>query len=354
MPVPVQQVNWGNQPIVDVSKLYDGFQQGRTDARNNRVADNRQEALSSLPMRPDGSVDYGAAATKLLQVGDLQGAQSFAQLADTQAQRGFQQQQFSAQQSNADRAYGLQERALSAKPVPTGYQQTSNGLAPIPGGPADPDVIRAQAAAKGASRVGSGANGGRISSTTEKAILEADQGIQEGQSVISNLDQALTLNDKAYSGFGSTVVPWVDRNLGPLGGDKLGITDSARGAATTDFNNLIGTQALGSLKAIFGAAPTEGERKILLELQASVDKSPAERKTLIERARDLAQKRIEFNKGTAERLRSGTYYRNEGAPAQAVQQLPTQAQSQFQQGQIRRTKSGAQFRYNNGQWEPIQ
>ncbi len=350
MAVPVQPVQWGNQPVVDVSKLYDSFQQGRSDARANRVADGRQEALSSLPMNPDGSVNYGAAATKLLQIGDLQGAQSFAQLADTQAQRGFQQMQFSAQQANADRAYGLQERALSAKPIPAGYQQTSNGLQPIPGGPSDPNTIRAQAQARGAGRVGSGPNGGKISTNTEKAILEADDMVQEGQNVLSNLDTALSLNDKAYSGVGSSVAPCSERIRGPYGGDALGVTDTQRGAATTDFQNLIGTQALGSLKAIFGVAPTEGERKVLLDLQASVDKSPAERRAIITRARELAQKRIEFNRNRAESLRSGTYYRNDPAsPAQSA--APA---AQFQNGQIRRTKSGAQFQYNNGAWEPVQ
>jgi hypothetical protein len=76
-------------------------------------------------------------------------------------------------------------------------------------------------------------------------------------------------------------------------------------------------QALSQLKSIFGAAPTEGERKILLDLQASVDKTPRERALVLRRAIKLAQNRLAVFDGRAEELRSGSYYQPEGNKAKA-------------------------------------
>ena len=82
------------------------------------------------------------------------------------------------------------------------------------------------------------------------------------------------------------------------------------------MNNVVLGQALSSLKATFGAAPTEGERKILVDLQASIDKTPRERKLIMDRALELARVRLTFNQQRAAELRGGTYYKpGTGLPA---------------------------------------
>ena len=80
------------------------------------------------------------------------------------------------------------------------------------------------------------------------------------------------------------------------------------GIATEQLNNVIMSQALDQLKATFGAAPTEGERKILLEIQGSIDKAPEVRAALFDRAKQMAQRRIAFNQAKADALRSGQYF----------------------------------------------
>ena len=110
-----------------------------------------------------------------------------------------------------------------------------------------------------------------LTATDRKAILEADDTVLANEGVISALDRAITINNKAYSGIGASVRPILDRNLP----DFIPGINEAKGTATTEFQNLVLGQALASLKSTFGAAPTEGERQILLDLQASVDKSPA-------------------------------------------------------------------------------
>jgi hypothetical protein len=61
------------------------------------------------------------------------------------------------------------------------------------------------------------------------------------------------------------------------------------------------------MKSIFGAAPTEGERKILLDMQASVDKTPKQREAIMDRAIAAAQRREQYAKSKAVSIRDGSY-----------------------------------------------
>jgi len=146
----------------------------------------------------------------------------------------------------------------------------------------------------------------KLSSIEQKELFEADDIVQASQNVQSQLNDALTLNDKAYSGYGAKERALVRSNL-------PGESQSAN--ATIELDNLMTGQALESLKAVFGGMPTEGERKILLEMQASADKTPTQRKAIITRAIAMAKRREELNASKAEKLRSGEYVRPGGAPS---------------------------------------
>lgn len=76
------------------------------------------------------------------------------------------------------------------------------------------------------------------------------------------LQKALQLNKTAYKGAGAEFLATVRNNI--MGG-------SQESQDTLEYQNLVTGQALESLKATFGAAPTEGERAMLLKLQASVN-----------------------------------------------------------------------------------
>ena len=158
--------------------------------------------------------------------------------------------------------------------------------------------------------------------TDKKAIIEADDLVQANTATIDMLQSVLTpgengksLNEMAGSGALAGAQSWFARN------DPTGLFDDQQGQATTELQNVVLNQALGQLKATFGAAPTEGERKILIDIQASVDKTPAEREIVIRRAIELARKRLEFNRQRAAELRGGTYYK----PQEAAQPQPQQS-----------------------------
>ena len=155
-----------------------------------------------------------------------------------------------------------------------------------------------------------------ITPTDKKAILDADDAVLANTAVIEQLTSVITpdasgksLNDRAGFGMFAGAQSFAARN------DPTGLFDDATGQATTELQNIVLGQALSSLKSIFGAAPTEGERKILVDLQASIDKTPAERKSIIDRAIRMAKARLKFNQDRAAMLRGGSYYKSGGGPA---------------------------------------
>lgn len=138
----------------------------------------------------------------------------------------------------------------------------------------------------------------KLSATAEKELFEADDNIKATESTLGLLKQAKELNDKAYSGYFAKSRAVARSNLPG---------ESEQANATIQLDNIMTTQALESLKATFGAAPTEGERKILLDIQASADKTPKQRAEIIDRAVKAAENRMRFNVNKAKSLRSGTY-----------------------------------------------
>jgi hypothetical protein len=186
----------------------------------------------------------------------------------------------------------VRRQALLAKEVPSGYQSTPDGaLVPIAGGPADPTnpLNRKKVA------------GPNLSPTAQKELFDSDESVSAGQAVVQALDQAIILNDKAYSGPGASTRGYL--------GSVIGLEGAT---AEEELNNLVTTQALDQLKATFGGMPSEGERKILLEVQGSVNQAPQVRKKIYERAKAMAERRIAFNRKKATSLRSGEYFSEDG------------------------------------------
>jgi hypothetical protein len=153
-----------------------------------------------------------------------------------------------------------------------------------------------------------------LTATDKKAILEADEAVMAATNVIGNLNKAKDLSKKAYEG-----------PTAGLRGAATSLVGSEAGIATSEMDNLITTNALQQLKAIFGGAPTEGERAILLKIQGASSQPDAVRQKIFDQAIQLAQKRLEFEKQRADALRGGTFYKP-GQPG-------SETQPQLQPGQ---------------------
>lgn len=144
----------------------------------------------------------------------------------------------------------------------------------------------------------------QLQAADKKEIIESDQAAQSGKSAVKGLNKALELNDQAYAGPLAQTRGWISSLFGSEGGK-----------ATEAVGNIITAQALDQLKAVFGGMPTEGERKILLDIQGSTNQAPAVRKAIWERAIDMAEQRISFNERQSQALRSGEYYQPGYSPA---------------------------------------
>lgn len=138
-----------------------------------------------------------------------------------------------------------------------------------------------------------------LSPTAQKELFEAEDIAQSSQNVMSLLDEAKKLNEKAYSGVGAKTRAVIRSNI-------PGESEAAN--ATIALDNLMTGQALESLKATFGGMPTEGERKILLDIQASAEKTPKQRADIMERAKKAAENRLKFSQEKSKKLRSGEYF----------------------------------------------
>ena len=142
----------------------------------------------------------------------------------------------------------------------------------------------------------------KLSSTEQRELIDTEDLLTKGTSTAGLLQEALRLNNTAYEGS----LSGVRKTLG-----QLFSSDSPEYVATEQLDNLIGTSALSSLKETFGGNPTEGERKILLDLQASSSKPRAVRQQILARALEAAQKRIRINTQRLDKLKGG-YYSTQG------------------------------------------
>lgn len=329
-----------------------------------------RQTLANLQRGPDGSID----TAPLYASGDLNLANLATQLdrnkvMDGRDTRDFQFRRDEAQraQQNADRSYGLQERTASRQdqiltrqhmtPEETASERAkaarANGVDPstpagrayiltgkLPEGDQSfTQVVEQRRAAATANGLDPSSPGYQsfvltgkmpredaqpLTATDKKAILEADEMVLSNQAAIDSLTRAKTLSKDAFAGPGAGKIGYAASFLG----EKSDLGKS--GSATLQLDNEITSNALGQLKAIFGGAPTEGERKILLDIQGSASKPDNVRQEIYDRAIGLAQKRLEFNKRRSDELRGGQFYKPQGSMSRApVQQTQGITQEQY-------------------------
>jgi hypothetical protein len=316
-------------PRIDFSSLGELptiWKQGQADAL-------RKQTLANLGQGVD--VD----ANSLLKSGDLSLAQLGVAMRNRSNDDIWRQQEAARAQQNADRSYGLQSRAAARAdegPVETAAQRAAaaraNGIDPTtPQGKAYvltgklPETDTSFQTALEQRKQAAITNGldpsspgfqsfvltGKmpredaqpLTATDKKAILEADEGVMTAKSAIDALQKAKELSTKAFSG------PMAEKRgyAASFLGESSDIGKS--GIATAELNNVVTTNALSQLKAIFGGAPTEGERKILLDIQGSVNMPHEVRAKIYDRARQMAENRLRFNEQRATELRGGQFYK---------------------------------------------
>lgn len=315
----------------------------------------RRQTLADLGQ--GGAID----ANTLLRSGDLSLAQLGIGLQNRQQDQARQAAQDEESKRRFALTYGLQARAAQRAdegPVETAAQRakaaSQYGLTPdmpefksyVLGGqlPAQSTAVGAQVEQRKQAALANGLDpsspGYQSFVLTGKMPREDAQPLTAGdKEAIRAADDAVIANKAAIDSLGRAKQFSKEAFAGPAAGGRgyaasfLGSSsDIGRGGiATENLTNEVMTNALGQLKAIFGGNPTEGERKILLDLQGSVTKPDVVRQAIFDRAQAAARNRLEFNQKRADELRGGTYYKPPGSMSRApVAQTQGITQAQYE------------------------
>lgn len=140
----------------------------------------------------------------------------------------------------------------------------------------------------------------KLEANERTKLFELQEQIDADVGVGNSLKRLNELSDQSYSGLGASF-------RGTAASRLPGGASNQRANATVLSENITIELALKQLKSTFGAAPTEGERKILMDLQASVDKSPVQKKQIIAAAMRAVAERIRYRKKQQEAIRTGSY-----------------------------------------------
>jgi hypothetical protein len=174
-----------------------------------------------------------------------------------------------------------------------------------------------------------------LTATDKKAIMESEELALAGNNSIRALKKAMALGTiqkdpktgkdvrpNINTGWTASARATVADNLPDLLVPDAVFGSPEAATNTLEYDNLVLGQTLSTLKATFGSAPTEGERKILEKLQASSTMSPQTRKPILEEAIALAEKRVQFHNDRANHLRGGDYYKPKDGSKSEYKNVP--------------------------------
>jgi len=170
--------------------------------------------------------------------------------------------------------------------------------------------------AEGMTPASASGRGTAMTATAQKELIQTDEEIQGADAALQLLKQASDINQKAMGFTGAGAVA----SIGTL------LPQSMRPEmvdATQNLDNILQSSALPQLKSIFGGQPTEGERKILIDVQGSSSKPPAVRTEIFKRAETAVKARQKFAREKAAAIRNGTYFAGEAAPGREDQGVVT-------------------------------
>lgn len=145
-------------------------------------------------------------------------------------------------------------------------------------------------------------------------IAELTGANEQTSMAIDALSRALNLSEQGiYDGYLANARSDLVGNFG-------GTEESRR---TQEYSNIITNSALQSLKSVFGGSPTEGERAMLLKVQASAEYPKETRKAILNEAILMAQKKIESNNKQMKILGGGSQqFAQQGQSQQSPQAQP--------------------------------
>lgn len=250
---------------------------------------------------PTAKINYGVSATDQMK-DDTSRANNQNTVAGSMynSDNSLRGTQYSSDNSLKGSMYGADSRAQTAdEQTAVNWYKAQTGAA-VAQQNAETNRIKANKVGTG----GVDANGNLVARKLEAnertKLFELQEQIDADVGVGNSLKRLNELSDQSYSGLGASF-------RGTAASRLPGGASNQRANATVLSENITIELALKQLKSTFGAAPTEGERKILMDLQASVDKSPVQKKQIIAAAMRAVAERVRYRKKQQEAIRTGSY-----------------------------------------------
>ena len=134
-----------------------------------------------------------------------------------------------------------------------------------------------------------------------RLVIDARDTIGTLEGAIGDMKQAIGLNQNAYGG---NIADLTEESI-----TKLFVPGDEKLRNTRLLKNFLGAQGVAKLRSSFGGNPTEGERKILLELEGIDALTSTERSAIMVRTLDVLDKKAAREKKKLEELQSGSLRR---------------------------------------------
>jgi len=267
----------GQQGYSAIAKLMKGRQvdQARAEAAQEMQGGNPQSALA-----------------RLMAVGDMQGAQTIASMGNQQFDQTYKTGMLDIARQNAAR----QEvpallQILKAAGMDPASPEGRKALFPKTDTP--------------------------ISATDKKAIFEAEDVKPQLLGTKEALARAKELNDGTFSGAGAGARAWAGSNLPDMLVPDF-IADKATADKTTEWQKIMGPEALQNMANTLKGATTDFELKKFIEMLGDPKTPPPIRKSIIERMEKLTDRKIELQDTRIKDLRGGDYFKPGGGGSSAA------------------------------------
>lgn len=147
---------------------------------------------------------------------------------------------------------------------------------------------------------------GKLTAGEVKMKTEAEDNLASMDQALKDLSQAYKLNPNTFD---SSFTDVAQQKLLESFGSK-----DPKVLATRTQANLLGKQGIAKLRASFGGNPTEGERKILLDLEGIGAKSKEERAVIMRNAYSALKARRERENKRLNEINQGLYRETTPAP----------------------------------------
>jgi hypothetical protein len=205
--------------------------------------------------------------------------------------------------------------------TPEGFRRNASGdLETIPGGPADPRVVRERTQAQ--------AKPNELSAGDRRLIAQAEDELPRLRGTMETLQRAAQLNERAFTGLGAGPRSAVGNSGVPLARElsELGGGDAR---ASSEFFSIMNQEAIKAMSETLKGATTDAEMQRFIADLGNPNTPIDVRARTIDRMQRLAQRQIQIAEDRINQMRGGTYFRPGGGPSQPGQApQPNQAQGQ--------------------------